>query len=157
MLILGGGPIGLAVLQALKARGCSQTIVSEISGQRKAFAREFGADHILDPTKDDVVTRVQELSNGRGGADVVFDCAGVEKGIVTGMQSLRARGTMMNIAVWEKNISMDVNILWRKERSWMGIATYTDGDFEEVLEALGTGMLYMTAVTSRPLTSLQES
>lgn len=50
-LILGGGPIGLAVIQALRARGCAQIIVSEVSGMRKQFAKDFGAHVVLDPTK----------------------------------------------------------------------------------------------------------
>lgn len=49
VLVLGGGPIGLAVIQALKAKGDGTIIVSEISQKRKQFAKDFGAHHILDP------------------------------------------------------------------------------------------------------------
>lgn len=75
VLILGGGPIGLAVLQVLKARGAEKVIVSEVSPRRKQFAAEFGADYVLDPTKEDVVARVRELCDGQG-AHVAFDDAG---------------------------------------------------------------------------------
>lgn len=80
VLILGGGPIGLAVIQALRARNCQQIIVSELSSMRKQFAKDFGAHVVLDPSKDDIVARCRELSGGTG-VNVAFDCAGVQKGM----------------------------------------------------------------------------
>ena len=49
MLVLGGGPIGLAVVQALVAQGTKKIIMSEVAASRQAFAREFKAHHVLDP------------------------------------------------------------------------------------------------------------
>lgn len=102
-LILGGGPIGLSVIQALKARGHGTIIVSEVSSKRKAFAKEFGADHIVDPTKDDVPARCREICGGIRGVDCVFDAAGVQAGLDAGVLALRARGTLVNIAIWERD------------------------------------------------------
>jgi len=76
VLVLGGGPIGLAAILCLRAKGVRSIIVSEIATSRQNFAREFGATRIINPLKEDVVQLVRELSDGRG-ADVVFDCAGV--------------------------------------------------------------------------------
>jgi len=73
--VLGGGPIGLCVIQALKAKGVGRIIVSEVADRRKDFAKEFGADVIIDPTKEDIVEKIKELTDGEGVA-VVFDCAG---------------------------------------------------------------------------------
>lgn len=63
-LIIGAGPIGLAVLLCLKAFGAKTILVSEIATLRKAQAEKFGADVVLDPTKVDVVTRAKELCDG---------------------------------------------------------------------------------------------
>jgi len=49
--------------------------VSEVAERRKEYATEFGADVILDPSKEDVVARVKELTDNVGVA-VVYDCAG---------------------------------------------------------------------------------
>ena len=108
MLVLGGGPIGLAVIQALRAKGADKIIVSEIAPRRKEFATEFGAHHIIDPSKDDVVETVRKICGGVG-VNVVFDCAGVQAGLDTGVLALRARGTYVNIAVWEKNAQITPN------------------------------------------------
>lgn len=76
VLVLGGGPIGLAVIQTLKAKGATNIIVSEVAQKRKEFAKHFGATHIVDPSKDNVAERVRELSDGQG-VHLVFDAAGM--------------------------------------------------------------------------------
>lgn len=76
VLVMGGGPIGLALILCLKAKGVKEIIISELAQQRQNFARDFGATRIVDPTKEDLSKVVHGLSNNKG-ADVVFDCAGV--------------------------------------------------------------------------------
>ena len=138
VLILGGGPIGLAVIQVLKARGAEQIIVSEVAPRRKDFAKEFGAHYVLDPSKDDVVARVREICDGRG-ANVAFDAAGVQAGLDQAIQAIRARGTLVNIAIWEKTATITPNLLCFRERKYMGVVTYQEGDFQDVLDAISSG------------------
>ncbi|KAL2069474.1 hypothetical protein VTL71DRAFT_14153 [Oculimacula yallundae] len=95
ILILGGGPIGIAVILALRARGCGKILVSELTTQRQQFALRFGADSILDPTRDNVVERVQEATGQ--GVDIVFDCAGVAVALEAACLAIKARGTVVTI------------------------------------------------------------
>jgi 2-desacetyl-2-hydroxyethyl bacteriochlorophyllide A dehydrogenase len=140
VLILGGGPIGLAVIQVLKARGADKIIVSEMAARRKEFAKEFGAHYVLDPTKDDIVTRCRELCEDQG-VHVVFDAAGVQAGLDQAVEAVRARGTIVNIAVWEKPCTIHPNKLVFKERKYLGIATYVQGDFQDVIDAIAQGKM----------------
>jgi threonine dehydrogenase-like Zn-dependent dehydrogenase len=91
VLVLGAGPIGLAVILSLKARGVDKIIVSEVAERRKQFAKELGAKHILDPTKDDIPARCRELCEGQG-VHKVFDAAGVQAGLDSAIDAVRARG-----------------------------------------------------------------
>lgn len=120
-LVLGGGPIGLATIQALVSKGCTNIIVSEVAKRRREFAKEFGAHHVIDPTATttDLVAQVEELTGGIG-ADVGFDCAGVQGAMDTAFRAIRARGTLVNVAVWEKRASLDMNQLVFRERAYMG-------------------------------------
>lgn len=138
VLVLGGGPIGLAVIQVLKIRGAEKIIVSEMAPKRKEFAKQFGADHVLDPSKDDIVAKVRDLCDGKG-ANVAFDCAGVQAGLDQAVPSIRARGTLVNIAVWEKSATIIPNQFLFRERNYMGIATYVEGDFQDVIDAIASG------------------
>ena len=76
VVVLGGGPIGLAAVLCLKAKGVKNVIVSEVASSRQEFARQFGASQVVNPVKEDLKIAVLESSNGQG-ADVVLDCARV--------------------------------------------------------------------------------
>ena len=138
VLILGGGPIGLAVIQMLVAKGADKIIVSEVASRRREFAKQFGAHYVLDPAKDDIVSRVRELCDGSG-ANVAFDAAGVQAGLDQAVQAVRARGTLVNIAIWEKQATITPNWFCFRERKYMGVATYQDGDFQDVIDAIASG------------------
>nr|POE46980.1 (r,r)-butanediol dehydrogenase [Quercus suber] len=142
VLVLGGGPIGLAIIQALRARNAHQIIVSELSSIRKQYAKEFGAHVVLDPTKDDIVARCKELTGGRG-VHVCFDAAGVQAGLDAAILALRARGTHVNVAIWEKPCTLSPNDLVFREKRYLGVATFVKSDFREVIQAISDGRLDM--------------
>ncbi|KAF1834536.1 sorbitol dehydrogenase [Decorospora gaudefroyi] len=137
-LVLGGGPIGISTILALKAKGCEQIIVSEVSKKRQEFAKTFGAHHVVDPSKEDLVARCRGLTANQG-VHVVYDCAGVQAALDQAVHATRPRGCIVNIAIWEKPCTINTNDFNFKERMYMGIATYQVGDFQEVIDALSRG------------------
>jgi threonine dehydrogenase-like Zn-dependent dehydrogenase len=150
VLVLGGGPIGLSVIQSLKARGPCTVIVSEVSSRRKEYAKQFGADYVIDPTKEDVVARCRELGD-QIGVHVAFDAAGVQAGLDAAVNAVRMRGTVVNIAVWEKPCQITPNDLVFKERRYMGVATYVNGDFQEVIDAISSGRMKPQAMITKKI------
>jgi 2-desacetyl-2-hydroxyethyl bacteriochlorophyllide A dehydrogenase len=140
VLVLGGGPIGLAIVQCLVAKGTKKIIVSEVSSARQRFAREFGAHHVLCPKTYDVVQMSKALS-GRDGPDVVFDCAGVPASLTTACTAVRARGTVVNVAIWEKEVPFNPNLLLLREAQYTGVLGYQRKDLEAVIEHLAAGKL----------------
>jgi threonine 3-dehydrogenase len=75
VLITGAGPMGLIQLQLVRRGGAARIIVSEPNPNRRALARELGADVVLDPAERDVAARVREITSGRG-VDAAFETAG---------------------------------------------------------------------------------
>ena len=51
-LVIGCGPIGLAVIAALKLRGCAPVIAADFSPTRRRLAEHLGADILADPATD---------------------------------------------------------------------------------------------------------
>lgn len=72
VVVLGAGPIGCLHASVARARG-ARAIVSEPSSARRRLAERFLPEAILDPSQEDVVARVRQLTKGLG-ADVVI-CA----------------------------------------------------------------------------------
>jgi threonine dehydrogenase-like Zn-dependent dehydrogenase len=75
---------------------------------------------VIDPTAVDVVEEVDRLTGGEG-ADVGFDAAGVQVAVDSAFKAIKARGTLVNIAVWEKRAALQMNDVVFRERAYMGV------------------------------------
>lgn len=105
----GGGPIGLLGVQAFKMMGAaSLTLIEPIEGRRK-LAKEYGADYVIDPLKEDLEAVTSEITNGLG-YDVLVDCSGFV-GAVHNLPSLVARGGMLLYgAMYPNDYEMPLNL-----------------------------------------------
>ena len=74
VVIVGMGTIGLMFLQMMKAAGASPIIVSEPSALRREFAKESGADYVVDPMEMNLTAFVMEKTGV--GADYAIDVVG---------------------------------------------------------------------------------
>ncbi|KAJ5577618.1 uncharacterized protein N7459_006582 [Penicillium hispanicum] len=144
-LVLGGGPIGIAVIQVLKLQGAKQIILVELMENRKELGKYYGATHIFDPREIDVPEEVMKVTANRG-ADVIFDTAGVEIALNGVIPACRVHGTIVNIAVWENRPALKVNDLTYKELKYMGAALYDERSFKSVIEALNYGWFCRAAL-----------
>ncbi|KAJ6034433.1 hypothetical protein N7460_008608 [Penicillium canescens] len=149
VLVVGGGPIGLGLLQVLKLQGARNIIVAELMENRKKLCLQYGATHMVDPRKENVAQMTRELTNGVG-ADIIFDTAGVEKALLDAIPACRTQGTIVNIAVWEKRPSFPVNQLMYNEIRYVGAALYDETSFLDTIQALSDGHLNPEAmITAR--------
>lgn len=91
--IFGPGAIGLFHLQAFKAAGASRVIMIGIDQDVKRFeiAKRLGADHVIDSTKEDVIKRVREFTDGLG-ADIVVETASSAAVIPLAIEVAAAKG-----------------------------------------------------------------
>lgn len=74
-VVVGGGAIGLIMVQLAKLRGAGKVILSEPVAARRAIGLQVGADAAIDPLESDPLAQAQALT-GRKGADVVIECVG---------------------------------------------------------------------------------
>jgi threonine dehydrogenase-like Zn-dependent dehydrogenase len=139
VLVLGGGPIGLAIVQCLVAFGVGKIILSEVSSSRQRFAKDFGAHHVIDPKTYDTTAISKELS-GKDGPDVVFDCAGVPASLKTACTAVKARGTVVNVAIWEKDVPFNPNMLVFREAHYTAVLGYQRKDVQAVIDHLAEGL-----------------
>jgi len=94
VLIIGAGPIGILHVMFAKLRGAQKVIVSEMINERREQVKKFGADFVIDPSKDDVRSVLMELSYGRG-PDVIIVAAPSAKAQESSLD-LIARGGRIN-------------------------------------------------------------
>ncbi len=75
VLVIGGGTIGLLMVQMAKLSGAAAVILSEPIAMRREIGLEVGADAVIDPLSEKVPERIREIC-GRNGADVILECVG---------------------------------------------------------------------------------
>lgn len=124
-LITGAGPIGLLTAAVLKAEGL-HVAVSETSELRRRKALETGvADHVIDPTAQDVPVEVQKLTAGRG-ADVSFECTSIQSALDTLFDATRPQGVIVVVSIWGKPASIEMQKLVLKEIDLRGTIAYVN-------------------------------
>lgn len=106
VLILGQGSAGLIATDLARAAGASKVFVSENREIRKKLALERGVDSVIDPSHEDVVKRVKELTFGEG-VDVVIECAGVPGTIKITAEALKRRGIIGQFGACEELVPYD--------------------------------------------------
>ena len=94
VLVQGGGPAGLAFLQAAKLSGAKKVIMSARGEQRLEFAKKFGADDVIDAQHENVLERVMELTDGQG-CDYVMDAAGSVDSILLCFDACKIGGDVL--------------------------------------------------------------
>lgn len=140
VLVLGGGPVGLAVLLNLRAKGIGKggserVFISEPTTKMSQMIRDVGLandEDILNPTKLNVAEVCRSRTDGKG-VDVVFDSAGVESAMLAGMESLKLRGTYVNIAGWKKPFAIPMQFAFFKELRIRFSLGNDDNDYREVV------------------------
>ncbi|KAK2735917.1 hypothetical protein FQN57_001057 [Myotisia sp. PD_48] len=149
-VVFGAGPIGLALLLVLKVWGAKSVIVSEILETRIEWAKRLGADFVINPLQgagdgagDPVVAKANEISGGAlgGGADVSFEATGIQAAVVSSIACVRPGGTIMNVSIHEKPVTINMNALALTEKRLMGSLCYNDEDIQAVINALADGSL----------------
>ena len=100
VVIIGPGPQGLAAALVARERGAGMVVVAGLAKDRVRmdFAKELGADYVVDVEKEDLVERVRELTGGSM-ADVVVECAGSARAVQASLDLAKRRGTVVHMSI----------------------------------------------------------
>lgn len=134
--VFGAGPIGLLVIEALRAAGASEIYAVELSAERSAKAKELGAREVINPKEENVVERLRELTDG--GVDVAFEVTGVPAVLQQTIDSTSFEGETVIVSIWESEASIQPNNIVLQERTVKGIIAYRD-IFPAVMELMQQG------------------
>lgn len=142
VVILGAGPIGCLHVAIAGARGAS-AIVSEPVKKRLDMVQAFEPDVTIDPTREDVVARVRELTGGLG-ADVVVCANPVASTQTQAVEMVRKRGKVVLFGGLPKAnpmTTLDGNIIHYGEITVVGAFSYHPTYHELALDLLKQGVI----------------
>ncbi len=147
--VFGAGPIGLLVVEALRAAGAAAIHVVELSPQRAAKAKELGATTVIDPSKEDAVATLRALTDG--GVDVAFEVTGVPAVLKQCIDSTHFEGETVIVSIWEKEASFQPNTVVLQERVIRGIIAYRD-IFPAVMQLMMRGVFAADRLVTKRIT-----
>jgi L-iditol 2-dehydrogenase len=107
--VSGGGGLGQIVATLAKLAGATSLTMIEPVAEKRALALRRGADHVIDPFNEDVVSTALEITGGRG-FDTVIEVSGAPKACMTAMD-IAARGACVELlATYAPDATMTMSL-----------------------------------------------
>ena len=142
IMIVGCGPIGLAVIAALKARGHGPVVAMDYSAGRRRFAEAMGADEVVDAgaeTQAEVWARIGAGKKGRRAA--VFECVG-RPGVVQSIIGEVPRGARVVVVGNSlEPCTIDQVMAFNKELEIRFVMNYAPAEFGRTLDDIAEGRI----------------
>ncbi len=109
--VIGCGGVGLSALLGCRLAGCYPIIAVDVIDSKLDFARELGATHTVNSSKEDAVERLRELTNG--GPQYVFDSVGAEVTVRQALEAAHSYGTATIVGMHSaiQNVSIPLGAL----------------------------------------------
>ena len=145
VLVLGAGPIGLAVVEVAKASG-AKVYATDISAERLSTAADLGATPVAGGAG--LFERVLELTNGEG-MPVVVEATGAVAAMEQTMDLVAAGGRIVILGLVKKGTGVTLPGLdfTRKEATILGSRASVDC-FPEALDLLASGKIHYPEIAS---------
>lgn len=135
--VVGSGPIGMMAIQAARIAGAKMIVAFEPAAKRQELAKQCGANWVINPVSQDPMKEISELTDGEG-ANVVIECAGLDKtGILAGHIAQRT-GRIMVMGVFERPAVLDYTDVVYGEKMILGsMGGY--GVFDDAIRMMAEG------------------
>jgi len=134
-LIIGAGPIGLALLLAIK-RVCKRTIILDILENRLEAARNIGADLVLNSAKNPEDLESMILATIKRPADIVFDTVSNPSSVQNDELLVKRGGEVIIVGLSNRETGIHLLPILKKELTINGTRMTTHQDFSDALTLL---------------------
>lgn len=138
VLVLGAGPIGLAVAFWARRMGAAAVVMQDITRHQETRALAMGATGFAVDPADPVGSAERALG---GKADVVFECVGRPGLIAQAVNQVRNRGTILLLGLCTAPDTFNSFAMLSKEVRLITSAFFTRGEYEAALDVLNAGAL----------------
>lgn len=157
VLVVGAGPIGMAVTLFAHIRGATVTVLDGNAARARFCVDILGADAkvLLD---EDVPGRLAELSDGEM-FDCVFDCTGSAAAMQAGFAYVAHAGRYVLVSIVDADITFNDPQFHKREMTLLGSRNATIADFGAVIAAIRAGQVPVAAMHthSAPLAELPDT
>ncbi|HKA02689.1 MAG TPA: zinc-binding dehydrogenase, partial [Acidimicrobiales bacterium] len=145
-LVLGCGPVGLAVIGALRLKGIGPIVAADFSPARRALAVHLGADEVVDPAETTAIEAWLRIDGVR--PLVVFEAVGVP-GMIDAAMRMVPRGSRIVVvgACMQEDRIQPMAGIWR-ELSVQFVLGYEPDEFAQSLQAIADGEIDLAPIVT---------
>ncbi|MCI9470734.1 MAG: alcohol dehydrogenase catalytic domain-containing protein [Lachnospiraceae bacterium] len=148
VVISGAGTLGLGMVTYARMQNPSKLIVLDMMDARLEKAKEFGADIVMNPGREDVVGKVMQLTDGYG-CDIYIEATGHPSSVQQGLDMVRKLGRFVEFSVFGEPATIDWSIIGdRKELDVLG-AHLSPYCYPFVIENIASGKLKTDGIVSK--------
>ncbi len=146
VLVMGGGPIGLAAVKLLKLLGFGPIALSEPVKEKTDLGKKLGADYIIDPLHENLKQRAMEWTGGVG-FETVLECSGVSENVPLAFEPVAKGGSICIISIMFRLFTINQPVAMNfKEFRLTGSYSNTHGENIRILKWMAEGK-----IDARPL------
>lgn len=135
VLVTGSGPIGALCVCVSASENAADIVVTDLSDFTLSIARKMGATRTINIADDK--TGLQEDISKNGMFDVVFECSAAEPAMLSAIDAVRPRGTIIQVGV-AGSIALPINALVGKEITFRGTHRFHP-EFQQAVDLINTG------------------
>ena len=146
--VLGCGPIGILLIQSLKAFGAAKVLATDVSSCRLELARKCGADVVVN-TKSADFGKAMVDAFGPDKADIIYDCAGNDITMDQAIQNARKGSVIILVAVYAGLAHCDLAKLNDSELDLNTTMMYRHEDYVDAIRLVGEGKIQLQPLMSR--------
>jgi threonine dehydrogenase-like Zn-dependent dehydrogenase len=140
-LVIGCGPVGLAVIAALKLKGANPIVAADFSPRRRELAGQMGADAVVDPKATPPFERWKQLTGSAMRPAVIFECVGVPGVINSIMLAAPRESRVVIVGVCMESDSFEPFFGIGKELNLQFVLGYSGEEFAATLRNIAEGKI----------------
>jgi len=146
--VLGCGPIGILLVQTLKAMGAAEVLATDVSDYRLELAKSCGADYAVN-TKNNDFGKAMLDAFGPDKADVIYDCAGNDITMDQAIQNARKGSIIILVAVYAGLAHCDLAKLNDSELDLNTTMMYRHEDYVDAIRFVEEGKIQLKPLMSK--------
>lgn len=132
ILVTGCGPIGCLTIIAARNAGAAEIVATDVAAPSLAVAGRVGANRTLDMSRDPQA--LAPFAADKGYFDVAFECSGNARALANALETVRARGTIVQIGLGGE-MPIPINVVVAKEIRLVGTFRF-DAEFGWAVDLL---------------------
>jgi L-iditol 2-dehydrogenase len=144
--VVGAGPIGLLLVQAVRHAGATRVLVVEPLPHRRDAALRFGADMVLDPADADETQLLE--AGGSGGVDVAFDAAGPDTAVQAAMRAARPGARVVLAGIPDGDRTTFSAALARRKGLTLALARRMNDAYPRALRVVEQGLVDVSSIVT---------